>query len=325
MRIAIVSTPSILTPPERYGGMERAVSWLVRGLHDYQKNLEIDVYCKHGSTVPGAVWGESEFDFSAVMSDAGDYDIIVDFSHDKVCTRDRPGHPQINVYQVMTMSNTTNPVFISKGQQRHIQQHHNNITGRVIYYGLDLSEYTGFNPKQRGKGGYVVFMGSMIPEKRPHWAVQAAAIAGKNIKLYGPKWDSSYWDSIDHIRTLDHAEVHDDIGGQEKIDVLANADALIHPVGGRDWVEAGAIIILESLLLGTPVITTENGCIPEYIREGVNGFLRDSPEGMAEAIGLVGDIKPMACRRSAMRYNNFRMAVDYWSAIQDVLTTGGWK
>ncbi|MBD3260183.1 MAG: hypothetical protein GF334_00635, partial [Candidatus Altiarchaeales archaeon] len=128
MKILLVSTAAIKTPPEGYGGMEREVAWLHRGFQE--KGIDVLLAAKTDS--PQATFtanDEAEFP-NLVESAIDDVDVILDFSHDKQVGRRWPQKPQINVYQVMTVGWPVNPVFISQGQADYI-----GIDGPVIYYG----------------------------------------------------------------------------------------------------------------------------------------------------------------------------------------------
>lgn len=63
---------------------------------------------------------------------------------------------------------------------------------------------------------------------------------------------------------------------------MASSYATIHPT--RD--EAFGLVVMESLAVGTPVIASNVGGVPEIIRDGIEGLLvpSDSPEALAYAI-----------------------------------------
>jgi glycosyltransferase involved in cell wall biosynthesis len=70
--------------------------------------------------------------------------------------------------------------------------------------------------------------------------------------------------------------------------VMAAADLVVLPT----LTEAFGIVLAEALYLGTPVVATRVGGVPEIVDDGVDGVLvdPDSPEALAEAIAaLLGD------------------------------------
>jgi glycosyltransferase involved in cell wall biosynthesis len=79
--------------------------------------------------------------------------------------------------------------------------------------------------------------------------------------------------------------IHGKINDRNKIkDFILNSSIFVLPTYFAQ--EAQPVSIIEALNGGTPVIATSHASIPEYITDGVNGFLVDkqSPEQIAEAI-----------------------------------------
>ncbi len=316
MKILLVSTSSIVTPPPAYGGMEREVNWLALGLTELGQ--DVSVLAKAGSSVPNVIEGESEPEFvENVKLSHKNFDIIIDFSHDKLVTRTFQDFPQINTYQVMTVSNTRNPVFISKAQREHCKI----PDAPVIYYGLDHNEYPLYDGPRED---YLLYMGSLIEEKRVHWVAEIGKKTGYRVICCGPKWQPEYWPVLDDVETWPNVEIREEAGGKEKIELIQKAKALVHPVGDKNWVEAGAIIVLESLLCGTPVITSTNGCLTEYVLDGINGFSCNIQEEMVLAVNKVGAISPLRCRLSVRNFNYHRMAQEYLELAGSVLNGNSW-
>lgn len=316
MKILLVSTSAIETPPPAYGGMEREVNWLALGLTELGE--EVHVLAKTGSTVPNVIEGNDESEFvNAISSRLNEFDIIIDFSHDKLVTRTFPHKAQINTYQVMSMSNDQNPVFISRAQREHCKR----PDGKVIYYGLNHNEY----PLYEGpRENYLLYMGSLIVEKRVHWVAEIGRELGLPVICCGPKWQPEYWPILDDIATWDNVEVRDEVGGSEKILLIQKARALIHPVGDKNWVEAGAIIALEALLCGTPVIASLNGCLTEYIQDGINGYTCAIQSEMVQRVAQVVHIPPLRCRLSVKQFNYHRMAKEYRDLAIRVMAGEKW-
>jgi len=109
MKIGVISTAAIPTPPERYGGIERIAWWLCCALSQMQHNVTL--FAKEGSKAPPGGKLEavtlSERQFAHAFA-AGEWhkrlDALIDMSHDKVIPRLWPNFPSINVYQVMSLS-----------------------------------------------------------------------------------------------------------------------------------------------------------------------------------------------------------------------------
>lgn len=318
MKILLVSTAGVETPPTRYGGMERAVCWLADGLKEL--GHEVIVIAKIGSNYPGTLTGETERDFAKTAEDyVGEADVLIDMSHDKVVARAfKDAIPQFSVWQVMVVTYDHNPVFISAAQRAYIGR--NNAP--VGSYGLNLDEY----PLYEGpREDYLLFMGSVITEKRPHWVAELGKLANLPVIICGPKWDDKYWPILEEMEAMEHVTYLGDVGGAEKLELLQKAKCLVHPVGAKDWVEAGAIVVLEALACGTPVIATRNGCIPEYVTDYINGFMAQSVNDMNIVLKYVENIPPLRCRQSMQNIWNHRaMARRYEHLARRVINGESW-
>ena len=67
------------------------------------------------------------------------------------------------------------------------------------------------------------------------------------------------------------------------------------------WVEAFGNVAVEAMACGVPVIAYRRGGPAEIVVDGVTGFLvePDDVDGLAAAIGRIGEIDRSACRRQA--------------------------
>jgi glycosyltransferase involved in cell wall biosynthesis len=71
-------------------------------------------------------------------------------------------------------------------------------------------------------------------------------------------------------------------------------------------------VLIEAMLIGTPVISFARGSAPEVVEDGVTGFLCRTVNEMAMRIGQVGAIDRGRCReRARARFGSARMAREY--------------
>lgn len=96
---------------------------------------------------------------------------------------------------------------------------------------------------------------------------------------------------------------------QVKRELLSAARCLIFPI---QWEEPFGIVMVEALACGTPVVATSRGAVPEIIKDGVTGEIRDRTDDLVEAVDVVHNISPAACRADALEnFDASKMAALY--------------
>ena len=163
----------------------------------------------------------------------------------------------------------------------------------VIHHGLDTTAV----PVGRGDGGYALFLGRMCPDKGVDAAVRIARAAGMRLKIAAklaePAEREYFRTSVEPLLGHD-AEYVGEVGGDEKWELLGAATCLLNPLR---WSEPFGMVMIEALATGTPVVATANGSVPEIVTDGVNGFIRVTERGLAEAVREAGHLDRSACRR----------------------------
>lgn len=99
--------------------------------------------------------------------------------------------------------------------------------------------------------------------------------------------------------------------GGEKKKILSRARALLYPI--EEWCkEMGNTTVTEAAFCGTPVITRPEGCMPEYVCDGVTGFLCRTDDEYVRAIDRVDEIDPHACLAWARKnFDHVKLAGQY--------------
>jgi glycosyltransferase involved in cell wall biosynthesis len=178
----------------------------------------------------------------------------------------------------------------------------------VIHHGIDPASF----PFGRGTGGYVMFLGRMHPAKGAHRAIAVARAANRRIVLAAKMWEPAerrYFTECVELLLGPDAVFVGEVGGRHKLDLLANAAALLNPIR---WPEPFGLVMIEALACGTPVLTFAEGAAPEIVEHGRSGFICDDEADMAAAIALVPSLDRADCRaRVETAFSTDRMVRDH--------------
>ena len=88
------------------------------------------------------------------------------------------------------------------------------------------------------------------------------------------------------------------VGGDDLLRLMRDARAVVLPSA---WAEPLSRVLLEALSVGTPVIARRSGGSAEAIDDGVNGWLIDSRESLAQALEQLDDAVQWQEARAAAR------------------------
>ncbi|MFI7492122.1 glycosyltransferase [Micromonospora echinaurantiaca] len=180
-----------------------------------------------------------------------------------------------------------------------------------------------------GKGDYALILGRINPGKGQDLGARLAQRVGVPLVLAGPV--GPYHRPADLAAAGDEARQNPDVrffldevaphvdgdlvrwvgtvAGQERDDLLAGARATLFPLR---WEEPGGTAVVESLALGTPVVATARGCLPELIEHGRTGLLTKDEEELGELLLAASLLDPGECRReAAVRFTPAVMAREY--------------
>jgi glycosyltransferase involved in cell wall biosynthesis len=177
--------------------------------------------------------------------------------------------------------------------------------------GVDPSDYF----YSEAKDDYFLFMSSMDwgLSKGLDVAISLSKRMGFKLVVAGTGKDYETINKVAEMCKQSGALYVGDVRGKSKAELLAGANALLFPTKVN---EAFGLGMVEALMSGTPVISSDKGACPEIISPDV-GFVCKSDEEYEKAVSLVSDISPRACREKAMReYHYLRMAADYVTEYQ---------
>ena len=289
-------------PVHGYGGTQRVVVWLARGLA--QLGHRVTLLAAKGSRIPGVAIAELDprattqpgFDLTPFLP--GSLDLL----HAHAPLAAPPDCPHVfTLHGNLGLGRPPRPntIFLSAD---HASRHG---ARAFVYNGVDPSEFVF----RRVKGEYDLFLGRLHSVKGYRWAMAGAKRSGRRLLVAGG-WRLSL------RRTLRFVGA---VNGQRKADLLANAACLWMPAL---WDEPFGLTLVEAMMSGTPVLGTRRGALPEVVTDEV-GALGDTLEELIELRSTIERRDPGACRARAERwFSHTRMAEEYMRMYQHHLASG---
>jgi glycosyltransferase involved in cell wall biosynthesis len=310
--------PTVL-PPRHYGGVERVVLWLAKGLIELGHQVWVGAY--PGSRLPEGV---QLIEFEPPETSA--YALLkklpegVDGVHFMA-------PPEAGVWEklpcagVLTVHGNGKPgemfplntVFLS---QDHALRHE----GRTyVYNGIDPAE-CAFAPESK-EDRFLFLSKTSWKVKNVRGAVARCRLANAGLRVAGGDRPFSTRLAVSLYSALGaQMSWEGSVSGNRKADLLARAKALVFPVL---WEEPFGLVAVEALMSGTPVLATPRGSLKELITPEV-GCLLDWDD-QAAWLEVLGSAKfswdPEKCRSRALELFHYRkMAASYESIYRRVLS-----
>jgi len=178
-----------------------------------------------------------------------------------------------------------------------------------LFYTIDLNEYSpSFDFED-----YFIYFGRLAPEKGILTLLKAMEDVHKsNLLIVGDGPEEDTLKQFAHDKQLKNVKFIGLKNGNELKQIIANAKFSIVP---SEWYDNSPLVIYESLALGTPVIGSVMGGIPELIRHEETGyhFTAKKPSELAERMNFLLEnpktIKKMS--RNARQHAEKYFSPDY--------------
>jgi len=312
LRIAITADPYLPVPPTLYGGIERVVHSLVRGLIARGHHVTLFAHRDSSTPAPLVPYGQPPHTglrarFTELGQLAGhllkrhrDFDLIHSFGRLAALLPLLPLHRLIKIqsYQRLIGNQKSLQRAVRLGGDSifftacasHMWRDLGDGSGRwfTIFNGADPSCFD-FQPDVPSNAP-LIFLGRLEFCKGPHHAVAIARTAGRRLILAGNKVESpeglSYFsDFIEPELTDENIVWAGPVDDTAKNRLLGSSAALLMPV---EWDEPFGIVMAESMACGTPVIAFNRGSVPEVVRDGINGF---RCQGVDDAVSSVARLE----------------------------------
>lgn len=341
LRIALTADPYLPVPPSLYGGIERIVDLLARGLVARGHRVVLFAHPESrtaGELVPyGCPPHQGARRRTAELWQAGTgllrrrhrFDLVHSFGRLAALAPVLPLRrlPKLQCYQrevpwrsVSLARRLSRGSILFAACSASLLRGHDPASWRVVFNGVDLSRYrfaSAIPPDAP-----LAFLGRLEPIKGVHLAIAIARASGRRLVIAGNRVETGsaagYFDR-EIAPHLDGEAVRwiGPVDDAAKNGLLGSAAALLMPI---QWEEPFGIVMAEALACGTPVIGLRRGSIPEVVREGVNGFVRDTAEEAAATVRLLPGLDRREVRRDCeARFSADALVSAYETVYRELL------
>jgi glycosyltransferase involved in cell wall biosynthesis len=309
----IVLHHPVLLPAKHYGGVERVVIWLARGLRDLGHT--VSVVAREGSQLPSGV------ELIAVTSDQTGLEgnwrkrlpTSVDCVHFMAPVAQANAMENLKFPYLLTIHGNGKPgevfpintCFLSRD---HAVRHHRDW---FVYNGLDPEEYQSTLWERREN--FLFLSKTSWPVKNLSGAMRLCSQADVGLDIAG---GSGPWGL--RLRALFDSQKRwiGPVNDRQKRDVLSRSRGLVFPIL---WDEPFGLVMVEALLSGAPVYGSPRGSVPEIIDRPEFGRVIGSSEEWISALQTKALFDPEACRRMAIeRFHFHRMTESYLELYRKV-------
>lgn len=309
-------------PVKEYGGVERAVVWLIKGLKELGHTVTL--IGPEGSTIDCNLVTfphNAEVPNGAELNDYIPNNVdIIHFHSDGYMDMNLDSKVVITMYgygkEDRTDYKLLDKTYICLSDKH--RQTWKLPDNYFVHIGIDSSEFI-FRDR---KDDYFLFLSRIDWDvKGLDWAIEVAKRAGVRLIIAGnfhrKSFVNSYWRFPLKRNLGKDCYYMGPVGGELKAALLAGAKAMIFPTR---WPEPFGIVAIESLVSGTPLITTHNGAMPEIIEHGKQGFLCHTKDEMVDAIKNIDAISPAEClKRIEDKFSYREMAEKYVKLYQNII------
>jgi glycosyltransferase involved in cell wall biosynthesis len=337
VRIAVTVDPYIPVPPVHYGGIERVVDFLARGLVDRGHEVALFAHPESRTSARLVPYGvaphtsrtERAMELWQVGSKLwklrNEIDIVHSFGRLAALLPILPMRslPKIQSYQREIPCAGVRRAHRLAGESLGFTACSTSMySGKslpgvwtTIPNGVDMNAYT-FVPEVPPDAP-LVFLGRIERIKGAHHAIEIARASGRrlviagNVIRSGP--DASYFDdeiapAIDGDRVRYLGPV-DDV---QKNELLGKASALLMPI---EWEEPFGIVMIEAMACGTPTVGFARGSVPEIVLTGVNGFVCRGVNDAVDAVARLRSLSRFTTRKDVERRFSSDVIVDSFEVL----------
>jgi glycosyltransferase involved in cell wall biosynthesis len=335
MRIVITNDPIIPVPPSGYGGIERMVDILIRGL--VARGHEVTLLAHPSSETPATLvpygvpphtgapararelWQVASY----LVRNHHRYDVVHSFGRLAALVPVLPmrGVRKIQSYQRLVPWRSVRIAARLAGRSMRFTGCSTSLYAggargasvwATVFNGAPMDAYTPVATVP--ETAPLVFLGRLNPIKGAHHAIAIARAARRALIIAGPPEpnDQRYFDrEIAPHLSVDVTYVGE-LDDRGKNALLGSGAALLMPI---EWDEPFGIVMAEALACGTPVIGFRRGSVPEVVRDGLNGYVCDTVADAAAKVACLTMIDRGAVRTDFEARFSDRAIVNAYEAL----------
>jgi glycosyltransferase involved in cell wall biosynthesis len=193
---------------------------------------------------------------------------------------------------------------------------------KIVYLGINLDNY---KPEFK-KEDFILYLNSYDYRKGITLTLDLAKSMGFNLIVAGSTQHPEHTETFRILKpimdSMPNVKYFTDITNEQKIELMQKAKALLFP---SLFHQPFAIVVLEALACGTPVITTNMGAMPEMIEHGNTGFLCNNMNELSQSINSINTLSNTNCRMEAVkRFDRKIMAEEYIKLYEQILNGEEW-
>lgn len=342
MRIAITADPYLPVPPTEYGGIERVVDFVVRGLTE--RGHHVTLMAHPNSHTSGTLIGygvpphygprQRAQELWQVGSNLwrlrDELDVVLSWGRlaamlpimihrrlPKIQRYCRDLVPWRGVRAAVALGGESIRFAGASGSVYRELPTHGPAGGRwdTVFDGVESAKYECVS--YVAADAPLVFLGRLERIKGAHSAIEIARKADRDLVIAGNRVNDEegrhYFESeiAPHVdgRRVKYIGAVNDV---EKNVLLGSARALLMPI---EWQEAFGIVMAEAFACGTPVVGFDRGSIPEIVRHGVNGFICRTTDEAASLVDAAGLLNRVAIRRDCEARFDAKVIVDRYEQL----------
>lgn len=294
--------PCIL-PVKKYGGTERIIYWLMQAMA--KAGHEIVFIGKQGTDLSKDgiqfLCDDDLEDWRELIPD--DVDIVhLNYPPDPAKPVDKPVLYTLHGNAKAEDRYPESTVCISK---KHAENHHADF---YIHNPINFDEYPeNFLNEKKSLSNFLFLAKASWSVKNLKHALKVTKRLEKHLHIIGGKT----------LIPRSYATSHGFLGGNEKLQVMSQCDALIFPVR---WHEPYGIAVIEAMALGMPVFASHYGSLPELIVEGTGQTFESHKEMIKTLSEMSWSFDSRWIRQQAIeRFNHTQQASLYLEAYERVL------